>query len=244
MAHPSDAPTGEPSEQAAEARSLEAQMEEALELNAKLRGMVLEIESRSLEPSNPKSARPLTSAPKSLTGMAMRAPREGKPGAGGWGGKTHTEARASAIDRDNAILVSKLSNIATREKKPVVEAPVRIHKTSSSTVNRNRHQTEIARENARIAMRLSSVKATAGLSGKSAAKHASEHKRFLRIASRNGICASPSCAASCSRMQSTSPIGALTGLQAYSPQHENRLKSVSRASARAQSVQSYRKDGS
>ncbi|KAL1526632.1 hypothetical protein AB1Y20_015336 [Prymnesium parvum] len=191
---------------------MDAQMQEALALNEKLRSMVLEMEAQPARGFAGAARPPRRAAPnpKSMTGAVMRAPREGQAGAGGWGGRTHTEAQAQAIDRHNAILVAKLSNIATRERRgPASAGHPHVQRKASSTVNRTRQETEIARENAKMAARLSKVKPTVGLSGKVAAKHAAEHEKYARIASRTG--ASAACGSSIGRAQPTSPIGALTG---------------------------------
>ena len=221
---PEDAPYEEEEpteEEIAEAVELDSKMMEAMALNAQLRQMVEQMESQEQQPSAAQKARqPQARRPapaKSVTGAAMRAPREGAMGAGGWGGKTHTDAQANAIDRDNAILVAKLSNIANQNRKPLVDAPVRHQKHSSTSINRNRKEAEIARENAKMAARLSSVKPTAGLSVKAATRHAADHQKHSRIASRCGNAPSASCNPSYAVQRQmalgpTSPIGALTGL--------------------------------
>jgi len=219
---PEDAPYEEEEpaeEELAEAAELDDKMMEAMALNAQLRQMVEQMETQE-QPSQQKARPPQARRPapaKSVTGAAMRAPREGPKGAGGWGGQTHTDGRANAIDRENAILVAKLSNIANQNRKPLVDTPVRHQKHSSTSINRNRKEAEIARENAKMAARLSSVKPTTGLSVKAANRHAADHNKHSRIASRCGNAPSASCNPSYAVQRQmalgpTSPIGALTGL--------------------------------
>ena len=203
-------------EELAQMEEMDRKMEEAMALNAQLRSMVLDMEQQEQQqpPAAQRARQPVARrappAVKSVTGAAMRAPRVGQEGAGGWGGKTHTEDRANTIDRENAILVAKLSNIASKNRKSLVDGPVRHQKVSSQAINRNRKEMEIARQNAKMAARLASVKPTSGLSSKQAAKHSAEHQKNRALVSRNpgGIGSNGASL----RLQPTSPIGALTGL--------------------------------
>lgn len=165
-----------------EAAAFEVKMQEALELNQRLRSMVLEAEQ-------PAQTGPPPRAPQPRPMAAPHGPSNGSPARpgvaknGGWGGKTFTPLRANQIDHENAILVAKLSNIAAKGPKgtscfgaPPVRAPAR----SSATINRSKKEMEIARENQRMAQRLASVRPTGSLTSKAAAKHAREHDRHAK----------------------------------------------------------------
>ena len=97
----------------------------------------------------------------------MQAPNRGQtPGAGGWGGTTHTQGHAKQIDHANAILVDKLTRIAgskgpTFREKPAAAKP---KGPGSAAINRRKQDEKIARENAALAKRLNSVKPTKSLS--------------------------------------------------------------------------------
>ena len=71
---------------------------------------------------------------------------------------TFTEGRANEINRDNAILVSKLSNIHIERKKPnasMVAQPFRIAASrTAAAINRRKQDEKIARENAALAQTL------------------------------------------------------------------------------------------
>ena len=106
---------------------------------------------------------------------------------GGWGGLTHTAGRANEIDRDNQILVQKLSSIAVKPTLNTRQQPFRPQPGASSVaINRRRKDDQIARENAALARRLNSVKPTNTLSNKSAAQHAKKHSGYLRVLGGQG----------------------------------------------------------
>mmetsp|Transcript_33905 Transcript_33905/g.76769 ORF Transcript_33905/g.76769 Transcript_33905/m.76769 type:complete len:271 (-) Transcript_33905:308-1120(-) len=177
--------------EAAEAAEVEAKMAEALALNQQLRSMVLELEQqeqRSAPLHQPGRIRPARGS-SLKTASSLKAASGTHQGQGGWGGKTHTARRANEIDHANAILVAKLSTIATRGADPrrtsLMGEPVHsLPGRSSSTINRSRKEGEIARENAKMARRLATVRPTAALSGKQAANHAANHQRYSRNVSR------------------------------------------------------------
>ena len=100
---------------------------------------------------------------------------------------THTDDQSHEIHKNNAILVSKLSRIANGGSKPWDGPQRRPAKPiqSSATINRRKQDDEIARANAAMARRLNSVKPTSTLSAKTAAKHAAEHRQYLRISTKN-----------------------------------------------------------
>merc|ERR1719240_788170 len=101
---------------------------------------------------------------------------------GGWGGKTHTQGRESEIDRDNMILVQKLTSIAVKPTLNTRQQPHYIPPANSSVaINRRRKDDQIARENAAFAKRLNSVKPTSTLSNKTAVKHAQQHTKYLQV---------------------------------------------------------------
>jgi len=101
---------------------------------------------------------------------------------GGWGGLTHTQGRANEIDKDNQILVQKLSSIAikpTMNTRATIPFRANPGKTTVA-INRRKKDDQIARENAALAKRLNSVKPTSTLSNKATAQHAKNHSANLR----------------------------------------------------------------
>jgi len=160
-------------------------MREAVALNQQLKAMMAEMEAAQLQQqqassrargaalSHARGAPPGTNIPRGAP-----SPHRGK-----FGGTSHTVERSNEIDRDNQILVSKLSNIALRPTvKTRQEEPFRL-KNSSIAINRRRKDDQIAHENAKMAQRLNSVKATSTLSNKTAQQHAKRHNDYLRITS-------------------------------------------------------------
>jgi len=162
------------------------EMLRAVMLNAQLKQMLAQAEAaqaaqemRRQQPPPRKSlgSRPRGGAAQSSQHLSGQARR------GGWGGTTHTESRSNEIDRDNQILVQKLSNIAikptlnTRQNQPFRQNPVK----TSVAINRRRQDDKIARENAALARRLNSVKPTSNLSNKTAQQHAKRHTNYLRV---------------------------------------------------------------
>eukprot|EP00965_Chrysotila_dentata_P202329 6181070-Pleurochrysis_carterae.AAC.4 len=122
----------------------EDELREAYELNARLRSMLIEAEEQEQQ----RQRQAVAAAP------AERQP----PGArtqthkgGGWGGTTHTKDQAARIDRENAILVDKLTSIAqprTQSLAPTRAAASVKPKKSSAGINRAKMNDQIARENA------------------------------------------------------------------------------------------------
>ena len=55
---------------------------------------------------------------------------------------------------------------------------------SAAAINRRKKDDQIARENVQMARRLNNVKPTGFLSAKAAAKHAAQHRQYLRITQR------------------------------------------------------------
>jgi len=148
---------------------IERKMEEARALNAQLRALLPQLEREQRQ----QQQRALAARPS--------PPRAKK---GGWGGTTHTDMRAQEIAKENAILVGKLSTVAVRSSGlstgPVFRPPP---SQSSIAINNRRKNDQIARENAAMAKRLNSVKATSTISSKNAAKHAQQHARLTTLIS-------------------------------------------------------------
>lgn len=166
-----------------DAEEMQRKMNEALLLNQQLKAMWLEAqEQQQMQqqremPQRGRQQQQLTNRP---------APRVGAAKNGGWGGTTHTDGRATEINRANAILVSKLSNIATRNRQSVVPVgsgpPRRVPQGKSSvSINQRKKDDQIARENAAMARRLNSVKPTTTLSAKTASKHAAQHNKYVQM---------------------------------------------------------------
>lgn len=192
-----------------EAAALEMDMNNALALNQQLKEMLLQAEAREAEQQQLARAiaarggrgggGPAARGGRGMSGIrapgasmmrgaapenSRQAPRMlGHAKNGGWGGLTHTDGRSNEIERDNQILVSKLTSIAvkptlnTRQNMPVRQNPAQ----TTVAINRRKQDDKIARENARMAQRLNSVKATSTLSNKSAAQHAKQHNAHLRV---------------------------------------------------------------
>jgi len=151
-------------------------MQEAMDLNAQLKMIVQqhELEQQQMMRMQQRSRQQTAPGPG-------RSPPRANKGQGGWGGQTHTQTRSTEINRENAILVSKLSNIATRNKLAKA-APFRANPLKSTeAINRRRKDDQIARENAAMAKRLNSVKPTTTLSNKTAVKHAQQHTKYLQV---------------------------------------------------------------
>jgi hypothetical protein len=172
----------------------EAKMQEALELNAQLKAMMAEAEAQQRQQHQQQQQR--TSQQMMHGGGAPPPARQlGVAKNGGWGGLTHTAGRAQDIARANQILVTKLSNIATDRRskpqgnplsqQPFQQRPFRLQ-NNSSTINRRRKDDQIARENAAMAKRLNSVKATSNLSSKHTQQHAQKHTQLLRTLGPGG----------------------------------------------------------
>ena len=102
-------------------------------------------------------------------------------------GRHDPPEQANRIHKDNAILVSKLTRIANGRPRPVGPPPGP-HRgpaaQSAAAINRRKKDDQIARENAAMARRLNNVKPTGSLSAKAAAKHAAQHRQYLRITQR------------------------------------------------------------
>ena len=185
-----------------ENEEVNAKLEEALQLNAQLKAMMMQAEESERQAAMMRRGpggggpRPMVDTRRQPGGAMHRGaapPTTGPrlPGAaknGGWGGHTHTDGRAREINRDNQILVQKLSNIAVSRNKPggstgqSTQQPFRIPKNRTSvSINQRRKDDQIARENAAMARRLNSVKPTAALSSKTAAQHSAKHNTLLRV---------------------------------------------------------------
>lgn len=179
-------------EEAAEEAAVAAKLEEAMALNAQLKAMMIQAEEAELQERMRQQPRGGTRGgmPRGTAapGSGPRMPGTAKNG--GWGGQTHTDGRAREINRDNAILVQKLSNIAYDRRKPggaQTSGPFHIpaNRTSAS-INRRTKDDKIARENAAMAKRLNSVKATSNVSRAAAQKHASQHNQYLKVLGGQG----------------------------------------------------------
>jgi len=169
-------------------------MQAALAQNAALKEMLAQMEEQERLARAQQEHR----SPHAARGHASQS-RHGRgapPGHaknGGWGGMTHTEHRSHQIDRDNQILVAKLSNIAIKPTMNTrANAPFRVDQNRSSvSINRRRQDDKVARENAALAKRLNSVKATTTLSNKTAKQHAKKHDGLVRMLGNNPL-ATPS----------------------------------------------------
>ena len=182
----------------AEAAALEEQMAEAVAFNQHLKQLLAEAEAKEAAdkarrgPARSNAGRgshaQLSSAePSRLRGAAPANGTRmiGHAKNGGWGGKTHTQGRESEIDRDNMILVQKLTSIAVKPTMNTRQQPHYIPPANSSVaINRRRKDDQIARENAAFAKRLNSVKATSNLSAKSHAQHAHQSAQHARNVSK------------------------------------------------------------
>ena len=161
-----------------------SRMQESIALNAQLKAMLAQAEASEQQrlqqpqmrlPMGARQAQP----PRTAAGLLVPRPKNG-----GWGGSTHSEARAAEITRANQILVSKLGAIATERRRPLVDGPPVIRQNpakSTVAINRRHKNDQIARENAAMARRLTSVKASKGISVKDVTKHAREHERHLAV---------------------------------------------------------------
>ena len=165
-------------EEGEDTEAMQSKMEEAMMLNAQLKEVLRQAEEQQRQAQRSRQqqtgGRPSPSRAQSRAGAAKN---------GGWGGGTHTDTRNHEISRENAILVSKLSSIATRGRESIVgAAPFRPPPNRSTiTINNRRKDDQIARENAAMARRLNSVKATSTLSAKSASRHAQQHNKYLQV---------------------------------------------------------------
>ena len=160
------------------------EFEQALALNQQLKALYLEMESAP----QAHQRRPNRSAGTARSLLMGQAPRKPEPRSlghaknGGWGGLTHTAGREQEIGRENQILVQKLSAINTNRGKLTggITAPFRPKPGKSSTaINQRRKDDQIARENAAMARRLNTVKATSTLSRKHTDEHAKRHARHV-----------------------------------------------------------------
>lgn len=171
----------------------EEKMAEALALNAQLKAMMAAAEEqdrrmRAMQMQRQQQQRPTQvshhAAPGGARQRGQAAPNTrnrplGQAKNGGWGGLTHTGRRSNEINRDNQILVTKLSNIAIQPRKAPAPGPFRLT-TGNAALNRRKNEDKIARENAAMAKRLNSVKPTSTLSNKSTQKHAAQHNQLIR----------------------------------------------------------------
>ena len=153
-----------PDDQPLSEEEVEYAMQQALALNQYLKQMQLEAEQQPQRPPGrgppPRRGAPASSSSRGMASM-MQAPNRGQtPGAGGWGGTTHTQGRAKQIDHANAILVDKLTRIAgskgpTFREKPAAAKP---KGPGSAAINRRKQDEKIARENEALARRLAGAK--------------------------------------------------------------------------------------
>ena len=75
--------------------------------------------------------------------------------------RTFNNARCQEIDRGNQALVRRLAQVHTRsERRSVIGAPPRTKQIGSAGINRIKKQSQIDRENARIASRLRTMRGT------------------------------------------------------------------------------------
>ena len=171
-----------------EAAAVDAKMADAIALNQQLKAMMAMAEEQEARAAAQRQQpRQKFGGPSgSRAGVPAQRPRPlGVAKNGGWGGLTHTAGRAQEINRDNAILVSKLSSIHIERKRPNAahaQQPFRQNpQRTAAAINRRKQDDKIARENAALAKRLNSVKPTQSLSNKAAAQHAQKHTQLLRV---------------------------------------------------------------
>jgi hypothetical protein len=198
---------GEEEDEELDAEAMEAKYQQAMELNMQLKAMMMQAEEqqrlamqrRSQQRGGGGGQRAMVDTRRHEGGAMFRGqapaahgPRPvGMPKNGGWGGQTHTDSRAREINRDNQILVQKLSNIAIARNKPSAAPqqarPFRIAPNKTTVaINQRRKDDQIARENAAMARRLNSVKPTAALSSKAAAQHSAKHNNYLKVLGQPG----------------------------------------------------------
>jgi len=164
---------------------MDRKMQESIALNAQLKAMLAQAEADEALRQQQQRQLPGRRMAQERTAPGGRG-YGGPPRAknGGWGGTTFTEDRANLINRDNQILVSKLSNIAQERRRPLVDGPPVVRQDPSKStvaINRRKQDDKIARENAAMARRLGSVKASKGLSVSEQAKHARQHQKHLSV---------------------------------------------------------------
>ena len=120
-----------------------------------------------------------------------RAPprRPGEAKHGGWGGVTHTADQSRAIDRENQLLVNRLTNIATGPRVAPQHAargsappPGSSAPRASAAINRTKKNDQITQENARLAKRLASAKPAVANTKAHAAKHDARRAHVSRTA--------------------------------------------------------------
>lgn len=196
-----------PEEEEADEEEMARKYEEAMQLNMQLKAMMLQAEEQQRREAQRRqqgrggggAGRPMVDSRRHEGGAMHRGqapPTQGRPPVGhakngGWGGQTHTDSRAREINRDNAILVQKLSNIAIARNKPAAavkqEKVFRIPANRTSVaINQRRKDDQIARENAAMARRLNSVKPTQALSSKAAQQHSAKHNSYLKVLGQPG----------------------------------------------------------
>ena len=183
-----DAGLEEEGEESAE--EMQRKMHDAMLLNEQLKSMLSMHEHAQQQQQQQQSRARQQLRAGSSAGMRHAGAADrliGRARNGGWGGMTHTDEQANRIHKDNAILVSKLTRIANGRPRPVGPPPGP-HRgpaaQSAAAINRRKKDDQIARENAAMARRLNNVKPTGSLSAKAAAKHAAQHRQYLRITQR------------------------------------------------------------
>ena len=189
-----------PEEEELDEEEMARKYEEAMALNAQLKAMMMQAEEQQRREMARRQqqrggGRPMVDTRRQEGGAMHRGQAPSVAGArplgvaknGGWGGQTHTDSRAREINRDNAILVQKLSNVALTNPKKTQEKVFRIPTNRTSVaINQRRKDDQIARENAAMARRLNSVKPTKALSAKATAQHAAKHSSYLKVLGQPG----------------------------------------------------------
>jgi len=148
--------------------------------------------------SPPQQHRQSRGPPQQQRGMppppaagASRAPprRPGEAKHGGWGGMTHTADQARAIDRENQLLVNRLTTIASGPRVAPQHAargsappPGSYAPRASAAINRAKKNDQIAQENARLAKRLASAKPALANTKAHAAKQDTRRAQMSRTA--------------------------------------------------------------
>lgn len=157
----------------------DAALMEALAMNERLKSILAEQEAEAMLQGQDASIRQWGQKPTSLTAVPVHV--EANRGKGGWGGQTYSKEQRQAIDKGNIHLVNRLTAVAVRNGTPATSAPHPGPKKSSQTINRQKEQDKIARENQRIVQRLSNVRTGATAQGPSAPKARNSMPKHTRI---------------------------------------------------------------
>jgi hypothetical protein len=155
----------------------DAALMEALAMNERLKRILAEQEA--MQQGQEASIRRPGPKPTSLTAQPAHA--DASRGKGGWGGQTYSKEQRQAIDKGNMHLVTRLTAVAVRNGTPATAAPHPGPKQSSQTINRQKEQDMIARENQRMVQRLSHARTGACARGPSAPMARNSMPKHTRV---------------------------------------------------------------